>query len=335
MTQPRWLWVLWLWVLCFGARADCPLPKTPGKDRRTDPTRLRLVQFNVEWLFMTPCQDYGCPWTDAEEQQDHIDAIANVLEELQPDLAHFAEVEGCDVLTEVRPDQALYPYLIQGKDTATHQNVGLLTKIDPFLPLNRTEERVQYPLPDSKCGYTGTPGTTGVSKHLLAEFSFGNFSFVIIGAHLLAYPTDPMRCAEREAQAQVLQNAIFQYITKGYEVMVIGDLNDYDAEIPDANGNKPLSHVLQMLKGSAGSHKGFYSLRSVGDRISQETRFSDWYDKDHSCASSATEFSQIDHILVTINLYDRLAKVFMYQGYAQSCASMVSDHYPVVADFVF
>lgn len=325
-------WILPLFVTI--SYADCPIPKTPGKDRRTDPNTLRLVQFNVEWLFMTPCQDYGCPWANQEEQQEHIDSIAKVLEELQPDLAHFAEIEGCDVLSDISSDSSLYPYLIQGKDTATHQNVGLLTKIDPLIPLNRTEERVQYPVPDSNCGYTGEPGTTGVSKHLISEFSINNVSIAIIGTHLLAYPTDKMRCAEREAQAQVLQNTIFDYIERGYELIVLGDLNDYDAEIPDANNHKPISHVLDTLKGSAGSHKGLYSLRSVGDCISQESRFSDWYDENSNCVSSQTEFSQIDHILVSEYLYDRLTKVFMYQGYEQSCDSLVSDHYPVVADFI-
>ena len=327
-------------ILCILAmltivKADCPIPYAPGKDRRTNPDKLRLVQFNAEWLFMNPCQAYGCPWANQEEQQEHITAISNVLAELQPDLAHFAEVEGCDVLAAISPDSTLYPYLIEGKDTATHQNVGLLTKTDPLKPLNRTEERVEYPVPNSTCGYTGAPGTTGVSKHLITEFAFNNRPIALIGAHLLAYPTDKTRCAEREAQAQVLQNILFDYITRGYELIVLGDLNDYDAEIPDANGNKPISHVLQTLKGSAGSHKGYYSLWSVGDCISQETRFSDWYDENSNCVSSSTEFSQIDHILLTEYLYDSLAKVFMYQGYEQSCASVVSDHYPMVADFVF
>jgi exonuclease III len=284
---------------------------------------------------MTPCQEYGCPWANEEEQQEHITAISNVLTELQPDLAHFAEVENCDVLAAIAPEPTLYSYLIEGKDTATHQNVGLLTKIDPLVPLNRTEERVQYPVPDSKCGYTGAPGTTGVSKHLITEFAFNNRTVALIGAHLLAYPTDKTRCAEREAQAQVIQNTIYDYIKRGYELIVLGDLNDYDTEIPDANSHKPISHVLDILKGSAGSHKGLYSLWSVGDRITQETRFSDWYDENSNCVSSLTEFSQIDHILLTKYLYDHLAKVFMYQDYEQSCASMVSDHYPVVADFVF
>lgn len=326
---------LWMLALLSIVNADCPIPYAPGKDRRTNPDKLRIVQFNAEWLFMTPCQAYGCPWANQEEQQQHISAISNVLTELQPDLAHFAEVENCDVLAAIAPEPILYPYLIEGKDTATHQNVGLLTKIDPLVPLNRTEERVQYPVPNSTCGYTGEPGTTGVSKHLIAEFSFNNRFIALVGAHLLAYPTDKTRCAEREAQAQVLQNILFDYIKRGAEVIVLGDLNDYDAEIPDANNHKPISHVLDILKGSAGSHKGLYSLWSVGDCISQGTRFSDWYDENSNCVSSETEFSQIDHILLTKYLYDHLAKVFMYQDYEQSCSSLVSDHYPVVADFVF
>jgi len=321
---------VWLWVFLIIAfvRGDCPVPNLPGEDRRTDSQRLRLVQFNAEWLFMTPCQSYGCPWTDADEQQAHIDAVADVIAELQPDLAHFAEVEGCDVLNKVNRDPDTYSYLIEGKDTATHQNVGLLTKIDPIVSLNRTEARVPYPLSDSACGYSGESGTTGVSKHLISEFIFNGIAVALIGAHLLAYPTDPMRCAEREAQAQVLQTVIFDYIQGGYEVIVLGDFNDYDAEIPDVNGNKPISHVLDILKGKN-------LLLSVGDRISEETRFSDWYDKNSNCVSTTSEFSQLDHILVTSFLYDHLAKVFMYQGYEQSCASLVSDHYPVVADFVF
>ena len=42
------------------------------------------------------------------------------------------------------------------------QNVGIITKI------------VQLLIPYSKCGYVGTPGTTGVSKHYITEYAIGN-----------------------------------------------------------------------------------------------------------------------------------------------------------------
>lgn len=331
-----WIWIFFCAFVC--SNADCPIPL----ENTGEPvSSLRIVQFNAEWLFMTPCQIYGCPWDDAAEQTEHIDHIQDVIKELSPDIIHLCEVDTCEVLDAVSAfDSAYQSYLIEGKDTSTHQNVGFITKINPRIPLYRTEERVSYPIPFSTCNYTGTEtGTTGVSKHLITEFvvlaNQKNISIAFIGAHLLAYPTDPFRCIEREAQSQVLQSIIVDYIDRGYEIIVLGDLNDYDAEIPDSNSHQPISSVLDILKGSAGSHKGKYMLASVGDKITSTTRFSDWYDENRNCESSATEFSQIDHILVSNFLYDKLAKVFMYQSYSQACGSLYSDHFPVVADFVF
>ena len=219
------------------------------------------------------------------------------------------------------------PYLIKGTDTATGQNVGMITKIDPTVSLYRTESRVEYPIPNSTCGYTGEPGTSGVSKHLITEFVIHNIPIAFIGTHLLAYPTDKTRCAEREAQAQVLQSVIVEYIHKGYEIIVSGDLNDFDGVILDANSNKPISSVLNILKGGV--------LRTVGEKIPQNDRFSDWYDKNGNCQSTNDEFSQLDHILVSSKLYDHISSAFMYHGYKEYCGTYDSDHYPVVVDFEF
>jgi len=315
------------------ASSDCPWYGI-SSDRRPNDSALRIVQFNAEWLFVDSCQEDGCPWTTPDEQTKHIDAIAQIIRELKPDIANICEVENCDAL-EAISDPEIVPYLIQGKDTATGQNVGILGRIDPLRPLYRTEERVAYPIPHSTCGYTGANGTTGVSKHLITEFVIKDIYIALIGAHLLAFPTDTMRCAEREAQAQVLQGVIAEYSKKGFEIIVLGDFNDYDGEVLDANNHKPKSTVLDILKGSAGSHKGEYVLYSSGEKIGQSTRYSDWYDENSNCVSSSTEFSQIDHILMTLTLYDKIRGAFMYQLYEQVCDSYVSDHYPVVVDLVF
>lgn len=326
-----------LWPI-LSILADCPIPiNNPLKVT----SQIRLAQFNAEWLFMTPCQEYGCPWTNETEQTEHIQHIQEIIRELNPDILHLAEIDTCEVLDTVSSfDPSYQSYLIEGKDTATHQNVGLVTRITPLTTLYRTEERVAYPIPISTCNYTGTEtGTTGVSKHMITEFVFStptqNISIAFIGAHLLAYPTDTLRCIEREAQSQILQFMIVDYIHRGFEIIVLGDFNDFDGEIPDSNGHQPISSVLDILKGSAGSHKGEYLLVSVGDKITSTTRFSDWYDENHNCKSTSTEFSQIDHILLSNFLYDKLEKVFMYQSYEQICGSLYSDHYPIVADFYF
>jgi exonuclease III len=326
-------------VLCD---TQCPTPVIYD-DRRSDTSQFRFVQYNTEWLFVdycssSKCPGSGCPWENTTEAETHLEYVSNVLYELHPDMINICEVEGCDELNLLIVDKGTneyIPYLIQGTDTSTGQNVGMLTKIDPIRSLYRTEERVSYPIPHSTCGYTGTSSTTGVSKHYITEMIINEVQIVLIGTHLLAYPTDVQRCAEREAQAQVLQNVIIQYIKKDFEIIVSGDLNDFDGEILDANNNKPLSSVLDILKGFAGTYKNDYTLYSVNEYMKKSMIYSDWWDKNGDCVSSSTEFSMIDHILVSKYLFDHISQVFVYQNYTEFCGTYNSDHYPLVVDFSF
>jgi exonuclease III len=317
---------------------ECPNILFQG-DRRPDPTKYRFMQFNAEWLFLdyctsSDCPGNGCTWVNSSEAQIHMDYVSNVINELQPDTINICEVEGCDELQEIihRTTTDYVPYLVKGTDSATGQNVGILTKIDPIINLYRTEDRIEYPIPNSTCNYNGTTGTYGVSKHYITEMKINNINIALIGAHLLAFPTDKQRCVEREAQSQVLQNIIHDYIQKHYEIIVAGDFNDFDGKVVDANNNYPISSVLDILKGNCGKYK--YTLKTVGEKMPKSTRFSDWYDKNEDCQSSSSEFSQIDHILVTPYLYDRISNVFMYQSYKEYCGKYDSDHYPLIVDFL-
>jgi len=305
---------------------------------------IRVVQYNAEWLFMNyyaaaKCPGSGCPWANETEASTHIGYIADVVAKLNPDILNFCEVEGVDEMNLVRfklPSAADYAvYLKPGTDTATGQNVGLMSKISPLYALTRTEDRVTYPLADSMCGYTGTPGTTGVSKHYITDFVFYDRPTLFIGLHLLAYPEDTMRCAEREAQAQIIQNIIAEYLgTIQGEVIVLGDLNDFDGRVLDVNMNVPTSRVLDILKGNAGANTGMYELRSVAEKMNQAERFSDWWDKNGDCVSSPNEFSMIDHMLVSPYLFERVERVGVYHGYGEFCGKYDSDHYPLVVDFL-
>jgi exonuclease III len=313
------------------------------RDMRKDKSKLRIVQYNVEWLFLdycttSDCPGNGCSWKTQNDAVNHLNQVATIIKDLNPDIINICEVEGCDELSAVinsTQSTSYNPYMIKGKDTGTGQNVGMLTVIDPIINLYRTEERVSYPIPGSLCGYTGSPTDTGVSKHYITEFKINGIQIAMIGAHLIAFPTDKMRCAEREAQAQVLQNVIFTYISKGYEVIFLGDLNDFDAEVLDANNNKPLSMVLDILKGNAGQNGNKYQLFNIATNIPKQQRFSDWWDKNNNCNSTSNEFSMIDHILVTPLLQNKIVGQFIYQKYPEYCGTMNSDHYPVVLDFVF
>lgn len=336
------LYLIWMMMMMKPIMMDTECPDVSvHEDRRVNNTRLRIVQYNVEWMFLeyyaaADCPGNGCSWKNESEAQKHLDGVVKVIQELNPDIINLCEIEGCDELNAIRnrmADATYFPYLKKGKDTATGQNVGMLTRIDPIQTLYRTEEKYLYPVVNSECGYAGNSSVMGVSKHYITEFSFDRLRMAFIAAHLLALPSDKMRCAEREAQAMVLQKVIYDYIQRGYDIIVLGDFNDYDVEIPDVNNNQPISRVLDILKGNTGDFAETYQLYSVAERILSSQRYSDWWDSDNNCkTSSMKDYSLIDHILVSKNVQDRLVNAFIYHGYQEYCGKYDSDHFPVVID---
>jgi exonuclease III len=318
---------------------ECPVVTSIG-DRRSDKNKLRLVQYNVEWLFIDyysnmDCPGNGCTWKNTSEAETHLSYVSKVIHDLNPDIINFCEIEGCDELNMLKTslnDNTYMSYLKKGTDTSTGQNVGLLTRVDPLVSLYRTEDRYDYPIYGSKCGYTVT-GSTGVSKHYITEFKLNNMNIAVIGVHFIAYPTDSSRCAQREGQASVLQPVIAGYVSKGYEVIVIGDLNDFDGVVLDVNSNKPNSQVLSILKGDFGEYEGKFKLTSVAENVKQSERYSDWYDSDNNCnTQSNKDYSMIDHVLVTSGIKNKISDVYFYHGYSEYCGTYNSDHYPVVID---
>lgn len=320
---------------------ECPNAPTNPSDRRINTDTIRIMQYNTEWLFMdyysnSDCPGNGCTWKNASEAKIHLSYVANVINTLNPDIVNICEIEGCDelhYLLDNNISKDLSPYLKSGTDYSTGQNVGMLTKIDPITSLYRTENRVSYPMKNSNCGYNGVNQTTGVSKHYITEYKIKNTLIAMISAHLIAFPTDPKRCAEREAQATVLQSIIYDYITKKYEIIVLGDFNDFDETIDDLNNSKPTSQVLDILKGkSMESQNNIYQIYSVANLIQKNMRYTDWYDKNNDCKSTSSEFSMIDHILVSKNIYSKITNAFIYHGYEEYCGKYNSDHYPIVID---
>lgn len=321
---------------------ECNEIAKPIQDRRIDNSTLRLVQFNAEWLFIdycnaSDCPGNGCSWHTLNDAQYHMSLVSEIINELQPDIVNFCEVESCNelnILINELKDTTYKPYLIKGTDTSTGQNIGIITRIDPMIDLYRTEEKVYYPIPNTACGTTSALGNTGVSKHYITELKISDKNVALIGAHLLAIPTDPSRCVQREGQAQILQNIIYSYIMKNYEIILIGDLNDYDDKTLDVNYNKPISKVLDILKGIEGDKKNTYLLSNVANVINQNERYSNWYDSDNNCDTiSQNDFSMIDHVLVTDWLINHVKNAFIYHDYLEYCGKTNSDHYPVIVDF--
>ena len=248
------------------ALIGCPwLSPGEGRDQRPDPGRLRIATFNAEWLFDGVDDPSHVPWAHPAAAQTHLVRVAEEVAALDADVLNLVEVEGCFMLQrllEALPPaqrERLTPFVIKGSDSATRQQAGLVSTIAPTGPLRRTEGRAEWPVPGSACGYRGEGGkSTGVSKHWWGVWSVPGLSaeLLVVGAHLKAFPTEPRSCSRREAQASVLAELIQQEGSgAGRHVVLMGDLNDFDGEVPDAEGNVPTSAVLRMLSSGLGLHR--------------------------------------------------------------------------------
>lgn len=300
---------------------------------------IRLMQYNMEWVFIdyyknSDCPGNGCTWLNENDTQKHISYLSNVINKINPDIINICEIEGCNELSKLNnlSNNNYNYYLTKGSDEQTGQNVGMLTKINPDINLYRTNMNKNYPIENSNCNYTGPAGTYGVSKNYITEFTINDVNIAMISVHFLAKPTDSERCAKREAQALVMHDVIKEYIHNNYEVIFIGDLNDYDKDILDINNNIPTSKVLDILKGA---YTNDYIIYSVAENIPQHDRFTNWWDSEDNCKNLKQNYAMIDHILVTENLKNKIKDVFIYHGYKEYCGKWDSDHYPIVVDLDF
>lgn len=313
-------------------------------------SKLRIMQYNVEWLFLKTyngCPGSSCSWPTLAAATTHMQYVSDVIKMYDPDIINLCEVEGCYELGQLNNllGNVYTPYLLFGTDTSTGQNVGTLTKYSPSVSLQRSSKTHTYPVAGSHCNYTGT-GSSSVSKHYYTTYQFNTMTIHFIGAHLLAIPTEPSRCASREAQATVLQELIVELLggidpktglivaNENVGLILAGDMNDYDSEILDSNNNYPTSIVLNILKGLSGDYALAYELVSSAMFVSQKDRYTDWYDPNNDCKSTPNEMSMIDHVLMTPNLKDKVVNVMMPHTYTEVCGTYNSDHYPIIVDLM-
>jgi len=299
------------------------------RDTRPNKAVLRVGTYNAEWLFL---RQWNKRWVSYAEAVEHLHLIAGVLRLLDYDVLNLVEVESCEVLLQlinVMGDSSYRAYLVPGTDTATGQNVALLTRVDPTSDLWRTEDRVSYPVEGNNCGSSGS-GTYGVSKHYFGTIKPVGFpSILLASVHFLAFPDQAARCAQREAQAKVIQNTVAR-LAQGNEVIIFGDLNDWDGATLDAKSSRPISRVLAFLRASV---PGSGALLNVGARTAQPNRYTAYYSPG-SCAPKQTGSSSIDHVLVSPGLYGLIQAVnpFRTDVYDAPCAvdSPYSDHWPIL-----
>ena len=98
-------------AVSYATDTQCPDPILYDNigDRRTDKSSLKLMQYNVEWLFLdyysaADCPGDGCTWKNESEAEIHMNYVKSAIADVNPDIINFCEVEGCDELQVLQED---------------------------------------------------------------------------------------------------------------------------------------------------------------------------------------------------------------------------------------
>ena len=291
---------------------------------RTD--GVRIGTFNGEFLFDGEGDEGEATFDwkgDPEASRAHRAAVARSVRKLDVDLLLVPESENLTALQrmidESLADLGYTPHLVDGQDSFTGQDVGLLSRL-PIAQTGRTDERVPVGVSDQ---------TYGVSKNLWARLDLplgdGVVPVTLIGVHFLARPDDVERRDRREAQAEAIRRLAEAESAAGRQLIVLGDFNDFDDATLDRRGSTPITDVLATVK-RVGPGDADDLVNVLGD-VPQAERYTALYDRNGNGEIEEGELSAIDHILLSPALYARVREVRVAPVHDPR---RVSDHFPIV-----
>ena len=299
-------------------------------DRRVDNTKLKIMTYNAEFLFdgLSPEGQADFQWKSSpDEARTHMAAIADIIKAANADIVNLVEIENLSVLETLNNDflsgYNYKSYLVNGTDSYTRQNVGLLTRIDPTDGvLHRSEDK----------GTSG-PVMKSVSKHYYTSIHANGQDITFIGIHLLAIPNNESRKLEREAQADAIRKLAVVQTSQGGQTIIMGDCNDYDPDCPDIASDMPITTVLPQLKEMDPGVSTDNLVSVVCEKqYPQNLRYTAWWDKNDNGVAEPGEYSSIDHILISPGLTQYLSSVEINHNYNPA---QISDHFPIIASFDF
>ena len=133
----------------FASATTCHAAPIVASDRRASPsaTILTFATWNAKWLFDGVNDVAASPYAngDAAAASAHADAVRAVVQAVDADCVVIVENETCETLARAANASPAYARgMVDGTDSATQQEVGMLTKIDFSSNLVRTENRATW-----------------------------------------------------------------------------------------------------------------------------------------------------------------------------------------------
>lgn len=286
---------------------------------------LTIMTFNCEFMWDGIDPEEGRVEFDhkgsPEKCSEKMRAIAEIIKRNNPDVINLVEVEGLQAVEKLNnqylSEEGYSVYFVKGSDGFTGQDVALLSR-------HNIDSIKRY----KNKGQSGNE-SKAVSKNYYAVCEIGKLKLAFIGLHFLSRPNDNSRLYSRQAQADAIRDISVKLSEKGYNIIAMGDFNDYDGDslCLDINDNKPISNVLGIMKEMNPDIKTD-DLFNVSAELVQSERYTAHWDKnsDHKYGFP-DEVSSIDHILISETLKTRLGYVHIDHTHNPL---ETSDHFPVI-----
>jgi len=312
-------------------------------------TPLRIATFNAE-ILTAPGSWAGrltkYRWDVAREAQ--FERVASVIEAINPDILNLVEVtskESVDLLVKILHEKGLTDYRgyhVEGHDRFTSMDVALISKFPPD-KIEGEPIRIFFSEKDDPTwretyrviGRTGKASHRNalISRHSVYLLNICGTKLGFLGLHLKSNTSDDASNAQRSAQAKIAQRIIRQEIVgRGYLPIVLGDINDYDPDVPDRDeARDSMTTVVRDLKDFDPEQAGDELVNIATLIPRQADRYTAFWDRNENGARDPYDvFTMIDHIFLPKELMPTVKRAFIFHCVSQE----TSDHRAVVVDLV-
>lgn len=319
--------------------ATAPAPAKPAFDIRlgmaqpTDYTPLdkksfTVATYNVAWL----TDEYNNPYIEAENEddtnrttEDRLEAVADVIEELDADIVVLQEVESVPFAIEFAKEHledAGYKY-ITGSDSPTWiQNVIVMSRFP--LGVQYTYTNVTTPIGGFLDENTGRPDSQSFTNNRLVAVDVlvdDDYTVTVFGVHLKASPGDKNE-AWRLGQIDFLRGQMQRFLAERPDanMVVVGDFNC-----------APDSPEFRRLAAPANGTPLLVDLATDPQAPALRTHFS----REDAEAGNYVASRRIDFVLPNANLAREYVPGSLKTAAPLPMGEMykASDHLPVVATF--
>lgn len=307
---------------------------------------LRIMTFNAQ-LLAAPGTSVNLPrFRSDAARQAHCERVAALIETLRPDILNLCEVncrETVDYLVGILHERGLTEYCgyhVENADTYTGLDVALIarTPLDEpdgqplrmfYSPVGDDTWRQPYLAPDD--GGAIHERTTGISRNVVYYFTVSGHKLGLLGLHLRSHPGNTASDAQRTAEAKVAQRIVRnEIVARGYTPIVLGDLNDYDPDVPDRNESlSTKTTVLADIENYDPATPEPELVNAASRIVRRVDRYTSTWDRNENGAVDRDDaLTMIDHILVYRDLMPAVRRVFI----SHLTDLNLSDHSPVIVD---